>query len=765
MLKGPMLLRAAALLAAASTAALASAGDQEAANARFISVEGTPAEIALWDQPGHDGRVVPHYSITLDGQNWSRIRETDYTINLRYAGFDPLVDGEPAVPPALMAPAESRLHLVQFVVPPLEPMQQQVEALGGEIVRFMANHTHIVRMDAAVAEQVRALPYVRWVGVFHTAYKLDGLILEDVAVGASLAAEHYSVEVFIRGGAEHAIVAGAVRAFGGSVLGTTPESFQLDLMLTSEQLLQVARMDEVHFMDPRGELELDMDIVREIGGANFIETVEGFTGQGVRAEAADSGCMQTHVEFQGPNGPPLIHGPPVGNGSHGTAVYGVLFASGVNAAARGMLPDAEQGIFAEASYLRGVGNIPNRFQHTAQLVDPNGPYRAVFQTNSTGDNRTTQYTTLSAAMDDLLFAHDILHCQSMSNASGTPDVRPQAWAKNIVGVGGITHRNTISRTDDIASGSSGPAADGRIKPDLSHFYDQVFTTYTTSSTGYSQFSGTSSATPITAGHFGIFFQMWHEGVWAGRGGGATVFDSRPHMSTAKAMMINTAHKYPLNQGDLRRIRQGWGMADLRNLYNNADKTFIVNEEDVLTPLGANSYMLTVPPGETELAVTMVYTDLMGPTSATQHRINDLSLRVISPGGASYWGNNGLMTAHFNSPGGVSNTKDTVENVFVQNPQAGVWTIEVHGDEIIQDAHVETPALDADYALVVRGVELDQCDPCDANCDGVVDAFDIEPFIATLGGSAPCAACTGDTNGDGVVDAFDIEPFINCLTGP
>ncbi len=56
-----------------------------------------------------------------------------------------------------------------------------------------------------------------------------------------------------------------------------------------------------------------------------------------------------------------------------------------------------------------------------------------------------------------------------------------------------------------------------------------------------------------------------------------------------------------------------------------------------------------------------------------------------------------------------------------------------------------------------------CDPCDMNCDGTVDASDIEPFIGLLfEGDVPCAPCTGDTNGDGFIDAADIEGFINCL---
>jgi hypothetical protein len=58
----------------------------------------------------------------------------------------------------------------------------------------------------------------------------------------------------------------------------------------------------------------------------------------------------------------------------------------------------------------------------------------------------------------------------------------------------------------------------------------------------------------------------------------------------------------------------------------------------------------------------------------------------------------------------------------------------------------------------------ECDACDANCDGAIDAFDVEPFVQLLvnPGAPRCDACTGDVNRDGVIDAFDIEPFVNCL---
>ena len=64
---------------------------------------------------------------------------------------------------------------------------------------------------------------------------------------------------------------------------------------------------------------------------------------------------------------------------------------------------------------------------------------------------------------------------------------------------------------------------------------------------------------------------------------------------------------------------------------------------------------------------------------------------------------------------------------------------------------------------IAGGDSPPCDPCDMNCDGDVNAFDIEPFLDILfAGLVPCDVCTGDVNGDGRIDAFDIEPFLECL---
>jgi hypothetical protein len=102
---------------------------------------------------------------------------------------------------------------------------------------------------------------------------------------------------------------------------------------------------------------------------------------------------------------------------------------------------------------------------------------------------------------------------------------------------------------------------------------------------------------------------------------------------------------------------------------------------------------------------MVYKDPMGTTSSTLHRINDLDLQVTSPSGIVYWGNGGLREGLWSTEGGDPDPLDTVENVFVQNPEPGLWTVTVIATEINQDSHPATPELDADYALVVSGINV------------------------------------------------------------
>ncbi|MGE0481870.1 MAG: FG-GAP repeat domain-containing protein [Phycisphaerae bacterium] len=76
----------------------------------------------------------------------------------------------------------------------------------------------------------------------------------------------------------------------------------------------------------------------------------------------------------------------------------------------------------------------------------------------------------------------------------------------------------------------------------------------------------------------------------------------------------------------------------------------------------------------------------------------------------------------------------------------------------------------DWSLLVNQT----CAPvlvADMNCDGLVNNFDIDPFVLALSNPAQyhatfpnCDISAGDANGDGLVNNFDIDPFVAILSG-
>ena len=693
---------------------------------RLIRFASTGTRVVIWNEE-QGGSERPFYAIGKNGGPLGTAKPTSYRLRMLHHSFDPL-EQVPETPARLAAPPSSNLYIVQFVTQPLEEYRDEIRALGGEVYSFLAHHAQIVRMSPAARAEIEAKPWVRWVGAYHPADRMEAF-LRDRAEKADTFYPLLRYQILVFPG-DKVSVAQRIASMGAQLDRADAGKHLVEATLTPEQLFEVAGWDEVQFVDRWSPMERDMDIVRTMGGADYVETAAGYTGQGVRGESFDSGFNPNHPDWA--SRPALIHGGSVPTGSHGTATVGVLFGDGTgDPRARGLMPDG-QPIIADASNIGISGGT--RYQHTGELLQ--SPYFAVFQTSSVGNARTFNYTSLSAEHDTILFDWDLLHCQSQSNA-GNQDSRPQAWAKNVVSCGAVQHFDTLTRDDDCwscGSGSIGPAADGRIKPDLAFFYDATYTTYS-SGNGYGEFGGTSGATPTVCGHFGLFFQMWADGIFGNDvDPQGTVFDNRPHMTTAKAFMINTADQYPFTGtgDDLTRVHQGWGTPSVMNLYDMRDDISFINETDVLGNLESVFYVAIVDPGSPALRATMVYADPAGNPASAVHRINDLTLKLTSPSLVTYWGNHGLLEGNWSTPGGAANTIDTVENVFVENPEAGIWTVEVSADEVVQDGHVETPELDADFALVVSGAFLGTCTSDGAvNLDGVEYACSDEARIRVI----------------------------------
>ena len=115
--------------------------------------------------------------------------------------------------------------------------------------------------------------------------------------------------------------------------------------------------------------------------------------------------------------------------------------------------------------------------------------------------------------------------------------------------------------------------------------------------------------------------------------------------------------------------------------------------------------------------------------------------------------------------------------YFSNPRVEFmgWPLGVPGDGCPPDAADNARSLNeaAETVAAFRPTRVE--DPCvpsdlgDLNCDGQINAFDIEPFLVALFDPKEyavrypeCDINLADINGDGSIDVFDIEPFLDLL---
>ncbi len=715
----------------------ATASQLDDGSLRFVQ-RATPADLDILDT--HEGKP----GVTAD-----------LKIRLKADTFDPLKE-EPAIPAPLKLTTTNNYYLIQCNGPIQPEWITMLQEKGVKILGYIPDYAYVVRMNRATRTLVEQFPFVRWTGFYHPAYKIDPNLRQS---GGEI---ELNVVVFRENGILGNVSETATRIeeMGGKIVYDGKDNSVLIVKIDASKIDDIAFLPQVEWIDESGPKVTCMDNVRIFTGVDTAYTC-GYDGSGIVGEVKDDGFDQGHPDFVGQilgtdGNPPAA--------AHGTCTFGIVFSSGANSEqAKGMLPNG-QGVFCYWSLTRIVS-----------LYYLKSYWGGLFQSNSWGQGTPNgSYTAYSSESDLGVFNYDITTIFSAgNNGSGPVSLYPDAVAKNVLGVGGLVHWNDIDRSNDqwgspgggIGLPGYGPAADGRIKPDLCGPNDDVFTTDRPGSNGYRvgdyiteasdhYFGDCSAATAVVAGAVGIIYQMYKQNLFGNNPSGAI-----PHASTVKAILIADAYQYEFSQAT--RYQQGWGVPDLKNTLIIGPRHFIVDEETALQT-GENALYHLTPQAGLPLKISLVWTDPAGTAGAARALVNDLNLKVTAPDATVYWGNHELDTSHWSVSGGVSDTLNNVENVFVENPQAGEWTIEVIAGNIALDGHSETPAVDQDFALVattklpyIRG---------DANGDGVINAADVVYLINYLyiEGPAPVPLEAGDVNCDGTINAADVVYLINYL---
>ena len=496
----------------------------------------------------------------------------------------------------------------------------------------------------------------------------------------------------------------------GKILNSWDETPYAIIELPQHQLSELLMRKEVLWLEKHEKIETDTDTIRAATGIQSLQQLHPhLKGQGVVGHVLE-GINPSHEAFQARAG---LRKKPIAfeNGKeseHGHSTFGILFGDGIHRpSAQGFLPDA-QGIYTHYDSIYNAQSLfKNQTSRYKLVKDLISRYEIDFQTASWGYASTEEYTIRSAELDQIIFELDLPITQSQGNL-GSSVSRPQAWAKNVISVGAVYHQGTLSPFDDVWDGhrskkaSTGPAQDGRIKPDLVGFYDHIFTT---TLYGYGPFSGTSAATPAVAGVLGQIIQLWQESF--------SPFDvnslnkeklrlsSRPRASLSKALLIHSASPYPFKGKfhDLNRFHQGWGLPKVQNLLGK--NLLVVNETDLLKNQERLRYQLQS--NDDPIRITLVYNDPPASPLVKRSLINDLDLRLISPSKRVYWGNYGLLQDNESLNGGEPDSVNNVERIIISQPEKGTWTLEIMARSLRVDSHLETIDLDGDFSLVVEGL--------------------------------------------------------------
>ncbi|UCF80883.1 MAG: S8 family serine peptidase [Acidobacteriota bacterium] len=241
---------------------------------------------------------------------------------------------------------------------------------------------------------------------------------------------------------------------------------------------------------------------------------------------------------------------------------------------------------------------------------------------------------------------------------------------------------------------------GRVKPDLVGPFDRVHTTDMVNAAGFCdgnytntgpiseecfiEFKGTSAATPVIAGAGGLVYEMYIKDHFGNNSSKAV-----PHAATVKAILIANARQYDFTQGN--RYQQGWGTPDLQRTFEVGYCHFIVDEEAALGTSEDISYPIRVMDSFRSLKISLVWADPPAALPAKTPLINDLDLVVTDlTTGDQYLGNVGLLDGRFSTknPTGFfldctkeNDCKNNVENVFVETPTPGEWSIQVKAGAI------------------------------------------------------------------------------------
>lgn len=638
--------------------------------------------------------------------------------------------------------AASGLFVIQFRSTLQPEWRTQLDRLGVTLLRYVPEDAFVAKLRGTQLSAIRALDFVQFVGEYRADQKIHSRVRQALAATIK---DNVEIAVVLSSAVTDAEAQQAKTSFAtlthesklstGRILRGSVSQAQLNSLAGSDAVLWIESAPKMQLYD-----EVSSRIVAGDGPGNqtLMQSL-GYNGAGVTVAVADSGLdsgdtNSMHPDLAGRVKALLYYGTPgqledaADEHGHGTHCAGIIAGNGT------------VGEVDENNFRYGLGVAPGAGIIAQRIFDGAGGYAALpsFETltrdakragadvasNSWGDDTQGQYDISAMEFDALVRDADALtlgdqpYIVEFSAGNAGPSyqtVGSPAVAKNVIATGATQNDRFNLPIEEFAIyadgrdamadfSSRGPCADGRIKPDLvapgswiaslrSVYANDDFAWWPISD-NYMYEGGTSQAGPHVSGAAAVFVQYWRT-----THGGAT-----PSPALVKAALINSATDVDDGFTTFEAVPnndEGWGRVNLPALIGSTRNYDFTDQTTLLTNGGIFEKRILVGSSDEPLKITLAYTDVPGLPAAAIALVNDLDLEVIAPSGEVFRGNrfaDGESVPDVTTPDTINN----VEAVHLTAPVPGEYVIRVRGTRIVEDARIDTPAVDQDFALVASG---------------------------------------------------------------
>ena len=455
-------------------------------------------------------------------------------------------------------------------------------------------------------------------------------------------------------------------AFGIEIVRHNGRNNFLLAAIDPEKVAEIARLPFVAYLELAPEPGEPEDFKgRNLHRTNAIDTEfpsgRHYTGEGVHALVRDDGFVGAHIDFHNRLDQEDVNSD---SGTHGDQVSSVVGGAGnLDPKAKGM---------AAGSIIHTLNYVPDFLDSTLSLHLNSG----VLVTNTSYSQGCNEgYSVTSQTVDQQLYAHPtFLHVFSAGNAgaqncgygagSGWGNITGgHKQSKNSMAVAALTSEGLLSNFS-----SRGPATDGRLKPDIAGFGEDVMLALPGNT--YSISDGTSYSAPAIAGIAAQLHQAYSESN-AGQIAEAALL---------KAVMLNTANDLGNEGPD---FKFGWGHVNAyRAALSIEEKRFFEGE---IEQDGLIQHLIDVPAGVLQARIMVCWSDPEGSEFALKALVNDLDMEIENPAGPPF---RPLILNPSPSPAMLDlpafpgrDSLNNVEQIRISNPGPGPLSLFISGTEI------------------------------------------------------------------------------------